>query len=878
MKRLLLLFITCCLALTAWPQSADSLANRAALLAARGDIAALRPLYRESGTRFPPYVRLYCEMALARADAHYARMLTCIDSLTTDYEKELGLKGRLALTQLKAEGLCNLGRYAELARYCREEEAYYKRRRVKRYLIDPIREYRRKGERLGGTSTRSRLLALADRDRAFALAAAYATARDSLDTFGRLRCDLTLASAFHRPDRLLACTDSLLTLYADSLDATELTFCLNARARTLIERGQWGALADFARAARQLSQPHAAPMRLYEHIGEALREKPVTRVERPADTCALRITYEWPLLVKAAVNDDAPRYFTLETGQRYTYLPESDARRAGLELLPDTIHLNSSAGRIAACPAFARRLQLGDVTIHNLLLYVVVDSSEVRLPFTRVLGSNELLRIGSAAFYPEKILFPPTSAAPVAADAAAQSAGPQWWPAAPNLRLSRDRTLRLHVVHNGRERLFSLDTSFPNNIIPRASFRDAVPDSAVFDLELNGRHYPTPVTWNDFRLPDYDGLLGTAFLQNTQTPALMDLEAMTLRMGPALEGDGTGGPNCPAFDGFYFERNRVALESSTTNEALRDYIDFQLLNGKNRPEELLRLCQAQHDTPEPVFPYAQAEARSLYELGRYAEGQRLTAAALPATAWGEAKPPSAWDTLFASLSAQPAPTLTGRPGTATLRMSADGTWPVSAGDRTFFARIDGNAPVSWVSHKAAKRLKVRRLVHTPDGGAIGLLPELRIGHFTVRNLPCRIAAKKAETPVPRDAESGLLLGYDVLRRFAWVAFTPSATAEFSTDSLPRQGGASLRLEDGLCAEAETPTGYASVRLDWDFSAPAVAQGAALTLDGTAVTASPAADAPGRYALPLGQACRKGEGVVLDFRNMRLRWRAGNAAR
>ncbi len=865
MKRILLLIITVYLTLSSIAQTADSTANRAALLAARGNITALRPLYRDSGNRFPPYIRLYCEMALARADAHYARMIVCIDSLTDNYEKELGLRGRLALSQLKAEGLCQMGRYAELADYCRAEEAYYKRRRVKRYLIAPIQEFRRKGERLGGNSTRSRMLAMADRDRAFALAKAYADARDSLDTFGRLRCELTLSSAFHRPDRLLSCTDSLLSLYADSLDATELTFCLNAHARTLIERGKWDDLADFARRSRQLPQAHAAPLRLYGHIGEALRGKPESKMERPSDTCTLDVTYEWPLLVKAAVNDDTPRYFTLETGQRYTYLPEAEARRAGVEMIPDTIRLSCSAGWISACPAFARRLTLGDVVFQNILLYVVVDSAQVRSPFTRALGSNELIRLGVLRLYPEKILLPPMPAtAPDITDSE--------WSALPNLRLSRDRTLRLRATHDGRERLFSLDTSFPDNVMPRASFRDGVRDSAALCLSINGTDYHTPITWSDSRLPDYDGLLGTAFLQNTQEAAELDFGTMTLSMGMPLAADGTPAPFTPAFDGFYFERNRAALESSSPNEALRDYLNYQLLYGKNLPEKLIALCQRQHGADTPVFPYAQAEARSLFELGRYAEGLRLTVAETSPEAWGDTTSRARWNNLFASLAAQPAPALKDTSLTSTLQMTAEGTWPVGAGNRTFEARLDGNTPITWVSHKAAKRLKVHRLAQTPDGGSIGLLPQLQIGSFTLCNLPCRIAPKKGNAPVPPDAEKGILLGFDVLRRFSYVAFSPSGTATFSTQSLPRQGGTSLRNEKQLRAQAETQTGYTSVRIDWDFNGQTSGNCQAVVLAGMPCQAATASGERQSLFLTLGQLCRIGDGVVFDFERMRLLWR------
>lgn len=858
-----------CLCLTVRALPADSLSDRAALLAARGDIAALRPLFRASGAQFPPYVRLYCEMALARADAHYERMLSCIDSLTANYEKELGLKGRLALTQLKADGLCRMGRYADLAEYCSSEEAYYMRRRVKRYLLEPIREYRRKGERLGGMSARSRMLALADRDRAFELAAAYAPVRDSLDIFGRLRCDLTLASAFHRSDRLLACTDSLLALYADSLDAAELTFCLNARARTFIERGAWRELAAFARHARRLEQPHAAPLRHYLRIGEAFSSLPMSRTERPASTCAVPVTYEWPLLVKAAVNSDAPRYFTLETGQPYTYLPEAEARHAGLTIVPDTIRLSSSAGMVAACPAFAERFVLGDIVFHNVLVYAVVDTAQLHAPFSRVIGSNELLRIGKIRFFPEKIQFPADGQPDVAADTLHPAAGAFRWPESAVLRLSRERTLRLRAAHNGRERLFSLDTSFPDNVMPRASFRTEESDSLHLDLDLCGRRFSTPVTWSDVRLPDYDGLLGTAFLQNAADSVVADFRNMALELAPPAADAQPGGVFAPAFDGFYFERNRAALESSAAGDLLLTYARFEMFRGKNRPDRLLLLCHALREVEEAGDPYVRTTARCLYEMGKYADGGQLLAKETQPEAWGGVDVRTKWAELFRGLAGQPAVSLTGKAGQVVLHRTDDGLWPVNAGNKEMEARLDGNEYFTVVSHKAAKRMKVRRLVHTADGGGVGLIPELSVGHFTFRNLPCRIVAKKVEGPVPSEARTGLLLGYDVLRRFAWVAFNPSGDAVFSLDSLAGTGGASLRNADGLMVQGELPTGYVSAALEWDFAQPPVAGGLPLTVAGREFKARRPATGTARAQLTLGQLAADGHSAVFDFRKMRL---------
>ena len=254
MKRLfLLLLLALPLAAVAFAAPADSLARRMALLAARGDADRLRPLYVRSADSLPPYTRLYCQMALARADRRYGRMVACIDTLLDKYPRRLGTNGRFALVELKAGGLRRLGRYDELATFCRRELKSYRRKRFDRERLGRLVVYERLARRLGGATPRARLLSLADRDSVFTLREEYPRLSAAADTFARRRAALSLALAFRRDADALRLADSLLVHHADSLIDEDFAHVAHARARLLVRAGRWAELSALARDMRHFS-------------------------------------------------------------------------------------------------------------------------------------------------------------------------------------------------------------------------------------------------------------------------------------------------------------------------------------------------------------------------------------------------------------------------------------------------------------------------------------------------------------------------------------------------------------------------------------------------------------------------------------------------
>lgn len=229
----------------------DSLADRASLLAARGLVGELRPLYQRAGQTFPPSVRLYCELAIAQADHRWEHVVGCVDSLTTTYSASLDLKGLIALCLLKAETLHRLGRFEAMTDYASERLAYFQGRRVKTSILAPFRSLVKKGRRLSGSDLRTQMLQKVEMGDAYALLQYPDSQIAALDNYARWRCRLLLAVAYNRPDVAASIADSLLFLKADSLDTNDYISCVHTAARVLMVQGRW---KDLNRMATKLMQ------------------------------------------------------------------------------------------------------------------------------------------------------------------------------------------------------------------------------------------------------------------------------------------------------------------------------------------------------------------------------------------------------------------------------------------------------------------------------------------------------------------------------------------------------------------------------------------------------------------------------------------------
>lgn len=111
--------------------TAVDIASRCALLAARCENDALRPLYNEYADQLPPHIALYCRLAFARGDGRLQDVVLCIDSLEHQCADLFDLRGLLALSDVRCEALRAMGDYKALKRYCRDRLDWAYRRGIK---------------------------------------------------------------------------------------------------------------------------------------------------------------------------------------------------------------------------------------------------------------------------------------------------------------------------------------------------------------------------------------------------------------------------------------------------------------------------------------------------------------------------------------------------------------------------------------------------------------------------------------------------------------------------------------------------------------------------------------------------------------------------
>lgn len=129
----------------------DSL-RQAALLAARGEVQQLRPIYEGVRERLPAHTALYCRLAFARAEGNTAATIALIDTLEREHERQFDVRGLLALAQERCEALRYAGRWPELADYTADRLAWAKRRSVRSSRQKELKAYQRLATSLLGIS------------------------------------------------------------------------------------------------------------------------------------------------------------------------------------------------------------------------------------------------------------------------------------------------------------------------------------------------------------------------------------------------------------------------------------------------------------------------------------------------------------------------------------------------------------------------------------------------------------------------------------------------------------------------------------------------------------------------------------------------------
>ena len=814
MKRiyLLLILIMCvCTANARHAENAnDSTASRAALLAARGDAEALRPLMRDSAKFLPDDVREYCTMAIARADHDYKAMVSSIDNLIKNHADKIGLTGRISLSLLKAEALRNMGNYSGLHDFCTDEVKYYRRRRVKKSLIEPFRRLADKGRRLAGSDTRSRMLGLADRFQPFRLDSLYRnltdSQRDSLDAYARLRCEATLWQAFPQPYAYAEnAADSLMTQFADSLDADGLTMCLRSKARCLIREGRWSELSALARNTEREDLPQTAPTAHYLKLGEALAGKPQSKVEFK-DGTVIPTSYGWPLRIKAKVNGHSEDDFFIDTGQAHTLLTREGAKRLGAKIIADTLQITCSAGMANASPAFIDSMRIGGVKFTNFVAYVVLDDAVLPISQYQAIGCDQLRQLPCISFKPECIVV----------SSADNSLARE---AFPNVRLSADNTLRVLLESDTEGRhLFIFDTGCPDDQI----------SARAFPASANGETSHTFITGKeqisiddastvDTRYTDFDGVLGIPFVKSAEAVTL-NFKDMTLKVeGKQDYGFAPNDVSSYIGEPFFLERNLSNVHLLTLDGPQQQLADLVLEDGQWDASGTVELAQKITDeikgnSPEEIGMKRTASGyaiSALLTLGEYAKAKQLASGLLQGQDDEGKDFARSVINFYAGLPEQVKPSFeTKSPIAVPYSFDADGhlSFLTTANRKEGITSVlDLDSYSVEMSEKLAKKLKLKIIGEKKGKGVRhALLDSLIVGGTVARNLYCRITPGKDLT---------LRLGRNWLGLAEAVKIGKSSFTFMKSqkDHLPACT-AQLRFYNDWCIGAGTPEKHSVLHL------------------------------------------------------------------
>lgn len=838
----------CSLAAAVGTADNDSVAGRVVLLAARGDAEALRPLMEENAATLPRDVRLYGEMALARADRRWQRVVECVDTLTTDYDSRLDIKTRLSLSMLKAETLRHMGDYAAMARYCDDEVRYYRGRHVKKTLLTPFQTLARHGRRLGGSDARSEALRLADLDEAFTLQRRHADRLAALDDYARRRCRLTLAAAFGRHHEAAALADSLLRESADSLEPADRLLCLHTAARALAAVGDWKALKAFVDAHRPAEAVESGTdiLQHYRRMAATLGTYAATAIEHPLGEFESYVGGEYPAMISASLDGSNSLLFSISTGIPHTTVAAADTVGAGLVMVDDAVDILTPIGLQRARPALCPRLAVGSVMVTNALVYVLQDADGYSADGLRTLGLDLLMKFGSVTIWPERLVH------------AGTGTGADGITAASNLRLTADHALRAEATVGDSVRTFLVDTDYAENILSPQLLQSFRAAGRPFAPQFGGvSAAESAVSTEGEGGFGADGVLGYPFV-SANRPLTLDFRTMTLRVPTASE------RVAPSHSPLYVLRNYAALEALAGDPATFIPTAAQYLLWTNRPQAFTASAYsvfAQEDAGRDAAAIAawdRCRRTAAVQLGRYAE-----AAAISTAEAATADEPGNAALRHFPATAEPALALSGA-AVSPYTDAATLTTGCTVNDKEATMRPDltlsPTVPVV-ISSKTAKRLKVKTYYQPKDKNAAssyGLVEELRIGTATLRNVLCRIDPGKDET---------LRYGTALLRLLPKVKYGKAGMAILAATT-PSPSAAPMLLADGLTVQGETPTGFADVRLT---TAPAEAAPAATSLKAVTLSGNtlqmPYLRAADAYELSLPQVVKAGRTVTLDFNGM-----------
>lgn len=223
----------------------------------------------------------------------------------------------------------------------------------------------------------------------------YDAWHDSLPKNTELYCRFAFARGRGDNRAISDYVDTLEAEYVDDLDLRGLLALCDVKCEALRQLGEYGALGKYCRSRldwctkRSIKASRQVNLKFYQQLAERFADVDPVTEEWGSDRFFVPISRDWPLLVPASIDDTEEMPFLVSTAQQMSFVSAADAQECGIAVTGEPLTITFRKTAVKATPVVVRDFRVGQLTLHNVMLYVVDDN--VPAPYNRCIG-NDLLR------------------------------------------------------------------------------------------------------------------------------------------------------------------------------------------------------------------------------------------------------------------------------------------------------------------------------------------------------------------------------------------------------------------------------------------------------------------------------------------------------
>lgn len=223
----------------------------------------------------------------------------------------------------------------------------------------------------------------------------YDVHRDSLPKNTALYCRFAFARGRGDNRAISAYVDTLEAQYGDDLDLRGLLALCDVKCEALRQLGEYSALGKYCRSRldwctkRGIKASRQVNLKYYQQLAERFADVDPVMEEWGSDRFFVPVSRDWPLLIPVSIDGMQELPFLVSTAQQMTFVSTADAQECGIAVKGTPLTITFRKTAVKATPVVVRDFTVGQLTLHNVMLYVVDDA--VPAPYNRCIG-NDLLR------------------------------------------------------------------------------------------------------------------------------------------------------------------------------------------------------------------------------------------------------------------------------------------------------------------------------------------------------------------------------------------------------------------------------------------------------------------------------------------------------